>query len=55
MCASKSNTVIMQRLKKTTGYTDAPCYVAKRTLYSDFKTPYVSGVIQEGALHTPQV
>jgi hypothetical protein len=48
-CASKSNTVIMQRSqsKILRAIANAPRYVTNRTVHTDFKIPYVSDVIYE--------
>jgi hypothetical protein len=48
-CASKSNTVIMQRSqsKILRAIPNAPRYVTNHTLHTDFNIPYVRDVIHE--------
>ena len=48
-CASKSNTVFMQRSqsKILTAIANAPRYVTNHTLHTDFNIPYASDVIHE--------
>ena len=48
-CASKSNTVIMQRSqsKILRATANAPRYVTNRTLHTDFNIPYISDIIDE--------
>jgi len=48
-CASKSNTIIMQRSqsKILRAIGNAPWHVTNRTRHADFNNPYVSEVIHE--------
>jgi hypothetical protein len=48
-CASKSNIVIMRRYqsKILRAIKNAPFYVTKHTIHTDFNIPYVSDVIHE--------
>jgi len=46
-CASKSNTVIMQRSKILRAIANAPRYVTNHTLNTDLNISYVSDVIHE--------
>jgi len=48
-CASKSNSVVMQRsqCKILRAIANAPRYVTNYTLHTDFNIPYVSDVIHE--------